>query len=472
MKRGLAPLIALSLPACAGIAGDHRQNAAAEAPVEVEVVRSGNSWTADFAFDRASPAWLFVRSPVTEEGGKPWRPQSWTVETRGVRIERRGLYDVLTGEGGGAVPRRVRVRFSPFSERVAAGYDPALVFTDGSVALFSEQFDTVPLSSSDAAQRLPADLEAAGLPESRTRVRFVDRAGPVLHEGRRVPSVSVSDDKGSYILFGPIKPITTQAMTAVIDPQLPQWIRRTLERAVPDMLGRYAALLGPAPGGKPMIMVSWAGPLPGRSSMGGSVLPGLIVMRFEGERILAESREARDFGLWFVAHEAAHFWLGQAVSYSSPNEAWITEGGAELLAMRMSAQVEPAYDARAALQQAIDDCARLAAGRAVATAAERSEPRTYYACGAVFALVAEAAAGGSFAGFVKRLIAEKGADGFVTRTEWLALLDTLSADPTLSRDIGLLLDSGAADPKEAIASLFAKAGIAHSRAADGSPRLL
>ncbi len=355
---------------------------------------------------------------------------------------------------------------------MASSYDPALLFTDGSVALFSEQFDAFPFSSAAAAAGLPADLNKAGVPDSRTRARFQDAGGPVLHAGRRLGSATIADDSGTYVLFGPARPIVTDAMAAVIDPQLPQWIRETLQQSVPEILGRYAAVLGPPPGPKPTVMVNWAGPSKGTASMSGSVLPGLIVMRYEGEGVLHESPRGRDYALWFIAHEAGHFWLGQKVRYGSPYESWITEGGADLLAIRMVPQVHAGYNAGAKLQTEIDDCVKLSTGHGVAAAIERHEYRAHYACGVVFALVAEAASGGSFTHFVQRLIREKGADGVVTRAEWLALLDEVSEDPLLSRDIGEILDRGATDPKAAIGSLFARAGVRHSVLPEGSLRLL
>ncbi len=472
MKRATLYLL-LMLAGCASPRTVQEPHAGAAKPagVLVNVLRKGEGWTADFRFDRAAPAWVFVRSPITPDGGS-WRPQSWTIETPGVRLERRGRYDLLVAADGGPMPRRVRIRFRPYGGTVATSYDPALIFSDGSVALFSEQFDAFPLSSADAAGALPADLNRAGVPDSRTRVRFREAGGAVLHAGRRVGSVTVDDDSGSYVLFGPAKPIVSDAMAAVIDPQLPAWIRATLQRSVPEMLGRYAAVLGPPPGPKPTVMVSWAGPTKGTASMSGSVLPGFIAMRYEGEGIQTESPRGREFGLWFIAHEAAHFWLGQAVRYGSPYESWITEGGADLLAVRMVPQVHAGYDVRSKLQTELDDCVKLSAGRGIAKAIERNELRAHYACGVVFALVAEAASGGSFSKFVQRLISEKGTDGEVTRAEWLALLDESSKDPSISRDIGRLLDHGATDPKAAILSLFARASVRHSVSPEGALRML
>src|SRR5688500_13006573 len=89
-------------------------------------------------------------SPIGSSGrGRPARPGRWTVETPGARIERRGRHDVLFAESGN-VPRIVRVRFTPVSSELVAEYDPALIFSDGSVALWSGHFHLYPMDSVEA----------------------------------------------------------------------------------------------------------------------------------------------------------------------------------------------------------------------------------------------------------------------------------------------------------------------------------
>jgi hypothetical protein len=438
----------------------------------VDVTKRGETWTADFHLPRPAPIWVFVRSSVTRDGELPWRTHDWTVETPGVRLERRGRYDVLVAEDGAAVPAEVRLRFRPFAHDLLADSAPALAFSNGAVALFSRQFDLFALPDAAAAGQLPADLSTATIPYTRTRATFRDEAGPILYAGQRVPSVSLDDEDGTYVLFGPAEPMVSAGIAAIIDPALPSWIRDALTSATPAIIGRLAAALGPPPGTEPTLMVSWAGPTPHRISMTGSVLPNLLQMTFEGEGVLRENAGLRDHALWFIAHESAHFWLGEAVTYQYARDQWITEGGADLLAFRIVAEVDPAYDARAELQKAIDDCVALSTGRGVAGAEDRNEQRAYYACGTVFGLVAEAASHRPFGAFVRRLVDENRADRVLTRGEWLAGLDRVSRDPSLSADIARLLDQGAPDPAALIASLFTRAGVRHALAENGRLRLL
>jgi len=467
MIRLAAALLLFALASCSGGA---RLGEPAPAS-EVTVTRHGDRWTADFRFNRRSSAWFFHRSALARADQRPWRPRSWTVETPGVRLERHGQYDVLVAEIG-TVPTRVRVRFTPFSGDLIADYEPALTFTDGTIALFTEAFEAMPVASAEAAAHLPLDLNEADLPAAPARITLRDANGDVLHAGRRVRDATFTGSGGgTYVLFGPAELVESDAIAAVLDPGLPAWVQREIAETTPALLARYTGTLGRPTSGRPTLLVSWAGPTPGLRSMGGSVLAGKIIMTFEGVGVVEETEEVRHAARWFIAHEAAHFWLGQTVRYALARDAWITEGGADLLAIRAIEATDPAYSARAALQEEIDDCVALSAGRGVASAAERNEHRAFYACGAVFGLVAEAASRRPFDRFVRALIDANRADGVLTRAEWLAELDRVSGDPSLGRDIAILLDTGTADPKVAITSLFTRAGIPFTRGEDGIPRL-
>jgi hypothetical protein len=443
------------------------------APVaaEVAVTRAGDVWTATFHFPQAAPAWVFARSSLTRAGALPWREGAWRVETAGVRLERRGHYDMLVGEAGGPVPADVRIAITPFAQELLTDSTPAIRFSSGAIALFSEQFDLFAMPDLAAADALPIDISGDAIPYTRTRVTFRDAAGPILYAGRRVASVGLDDDDGTYILFGPAVPVLSHGMATIIDPALPAWLRAMLLRTTPAILAHYQAELGPAPGLQPMLMVSWAGATPRRTSMRGSTLTDLLAMTFEGEGVLHDNPRIRERTLWFLAHETAHFWLGQAVAIQYARDAWISEGGADLLAIRTVAAVAPDYDWRGALQTSIDDCARLATGQGIAGAEERGEERAFYACGVVFGLVAEGASHRPFSAFVRRLVDSNRDDRVLTREEWLAALGRVSHDPTLGVDIAHLLDTGDADAAGLIASLFRRAGVAFTRTADGGVRL-
>lgn len=462
MIRLLAILLALAaVPAAAQ---------PAEPPSEsVTIAHAGDRWTADFTFDLRSPVRIFVRSNVTRSDKTSWRARAWRVLTPGVELKRLGHYDALVAKSGN-LPRRVRIEFTPFTDDLLADYDPALVFTDGSVALFTGHWDSAPIGSEEAAKALPSDLNGVPLEGSGTTDLTVRTdKGTILFNGVRKPELTLRDSN-AYVLFGEPEIVDSPAITTIIDPQVPRWLSSEISDFTPDLLTIYAERLGPRAGNKPMVMVSWAGPTPKLRSLGGSVLPGLVLMRLEGEGLVELDTDALSAARWFIAHESSHFWLGQTVRYSRASEAWILEGGADLLAIRAVGEVTAAFDEKAELQKRLDDCQTLAADGAISTAGDRNQHDVFYACGAMFGLAAEAAAkrsGGDFYTFIGHLIDANRDDGTVDRTDWLATFSETTGSSEGAEIIAGMLDSPSPDADGKLSALFDIAGVSYSRDASG-----
>ncbi|HYC67889.1 hypothetical protein [Brevundimonas sp.] len=459
MILSLAAALAVLMPTAAPAPGE-----TPAAPATAVVRHEAGAWTLDLTLDRDAPVWVFGESEPLSDG-RGWRVHQWTVETPGVALETVAGRDVLRGVDGAPAPRRIRLRLEPSFVDLEANYDPVLTFSTGAVAWYSEVFHLIPLDTADALAVLPRDLgpmiDAAGP----TRTTWSDAEGAVLAKGERLVDPD-STRVGTYILFGPAEVVPGEALSTVVDPGLPAWIAAELSSYAPRVAEHYAARLGPGGVAAPTVMMSWTGPTPDTSSMAGSVLPGLVVMAFEGDGVLEPTTGVRNLARWFIGHESAHFWLGGAVHYETALDSWITEGGADLMAVRGLQAVDPAYGGRSRLQAAVDDCIGFA-HQPVSTSADRGEFRAHYACGAVFALAAETAqkraSGGDWLDFLQPLIAANRADGVLSRDEWLSALDRVSGDPALRRDIERMLDHGSDDPARAIAGLFERAGVPHRR---------
>ena len=151
-----------------------------------------------------------------------------------------------------------------------------------------------------------------------------------------------------------------------------------------------------APGPKPTLMVSWAGPTP-RRHQHGRQHPARPDRRctFEGDRrARRECRSCAPFGA--AGSSPMKRPISGSARRSATNtarDAWITEGGADLLAIRTVAGDRPRLMTPRAELQTRGRRLRVADRRPRRRHApsERDEHRAYYACGAVFGLVAEAA---------------------------------------------------------------------------------
>lgn len=447
--------------ACAAGPTVSRQAVLDESAPQVTVTRDGDHLNVDYRFERDVPVWAFMDSALETDSRQPWRPRQWTVQTPGVVMERRGHYDIIRSTDGGPVPREVRFRVKPKAVDLEAEYR-TLLFSNGAVALPTRQMDVFALPSAQAAEEVPDDLNRVTLDGGSSRVTWRDDNGPVLFNGRRHDQLTTMDER-SYVLLGEATVTPGEGLSTVIDPNLPPWIGEEIRGFAPQVGQYYRDRLGaPGSGGDtPNVMVAWNGPTERMTSMSGSVLPGLIVMSFEGRGVTTAHPDITGRSRWFIGHEAAHFWLGQTVRYQFADEAWITEGGADLMAVRALKRLDPAYDDRKELQSEVDDCVNLAK-QPVAQAGARGEHRAYYACGAVFAMAAEGAqkqrTGGDWLDFLKPLLRQP--DGVLSREEWLTALTRTSRDPSLRGDMERLLDQGAADPSAVIARLFQRTGVA------------
>ena len=438
-------------------------------PVEAIVSRDGDTFVTEFTFPSNAAAWAFWRSTPAESDRKSWRARSWTVLTPGVELQRRGRYDAFVASNGGVVPRKVRVRVKPFTEEVAADYVPALLLGGRSVALFDGHFSVFSVSKAAALDAMGSEPDEKVIGDSGTRVRFIPGRRPFRLAGD-IEGYRRGMSSGAYGLFDVPRATVTNGVATVIDSEMPSWFTKDVGAFTPQVIRLLQSRLGPSGLVEPTILAAWEGATRDGVSMNGGTLKGLILMRVDGRGALTEGKWLRDRAHWFIAHEASHFWLGQAIGYQSQRDNWIMEGGADLLAARTVQKLVPGYSPREFLNEAITDCAK-AATKPVAEAPERGEYRTTYACGTVLALVAEKASNGDFYAFTHGLIDRHKTKREVNTVDWLAELDRASGNPALSGNIRALLDKGSPNPKNALADLLRNSGIAFTTTSDGIPTL-
>ncbi|NEX94680.1 hypothetical protein [Caulobacter sp. 17J65-9] len=447
-------------------------------PVDVDVTVSpaaDGTWTADYRFGKAAPAWAFARSAVTEADKTPWRAQAWTVETPGVSLKRIGRYDVLSADG--AALTSVRIRFKPFTEQLEKDYRPTLQFSDGGQAHYTNQFEIVPLTSAAAAESLPVDVDSETVPTT-SRLTFDAPGRRILYGGSVLDGrVVTGTGSGGYAYFGDAEVIETPALAAVIDPGIPEWLRGELDAYTPKLLALHAEKLGPPAVGRPMVFAAWGGADQPGVSLNGGVLGGLMQMDLRGQRVLNPDKPVKNLARWFLGHETAHFWLAQTVRAETGADNWMMEGGADILAVRALGVLAPDYDPTRRLQGEVDDCLGLVGpNEPLAGALERGEPQAQYGCGAVLLLAAEAGLrkrepGADAYTFWRRLIDANREDGVVTADDWLAAFAEATGDAELTAETRRFVTEGVADPAAFVAKLFARTGVAHSVGADGKLKL-
>ena len=435
-------------------------------PVRVDVARKGDGFVATYHFPKSAAAWGFFRSAVTGTDKVSWRPSSWTVLTPGVRIERRGNYDVLAANGK-PIPRTVRVAVKPFTGYLVADYVPALRLGNG-WAMFDGHYAVFAAPSLTAVDRLPVDLGDHDVDDPGTLVRFAGLKDRQI--AGDLAGYKEGGSEGAFGLFGVPVASESNGVATVVDPAVPTWLGGDVAAWAPKLIDAYTSRLGPRAIPQATIMMGFDGANHGGASMNGGALKGLIMMRFSGRDLLQPLPDYLPRVRWFIAHETGHFWLGQTVLVDRLADSWITEGGADMLAMRILGAIDPTFDQRPFLNKELADCASFAS-KPVGGAGERGEQRAFYACGAVFGLVAEKYAGGDFFAFYRALKDKAGADRTIDGAEWLDVLAAKGAPTRVVAQVRQLIDKGAPDGKAAVARLLTDAGIAHKLNAEGVPQV-
>lgn len=368
---------------------------------------------------------------------------------------------------GRPVPPKVRVRFTPFTIDLVADYVPALRLGGNSVAIFDGHFAVFSVARPDILDRLSPSGNPRLVADAGTSVRF---RGNNLRLAGDVEGYRRGDSEGTYGLYDVPRAVVRNSVATVLDADLPKWIADDLASYSPRVMQVLSARLGPPDVREPTILAAWEGFRREGVSMNGGTLKGLILMRFEGSQALSPVPALADMAHWFIAHEASHFWLGQSVHYATQRDSWIMEGGADLIATRTVQSLNPAFDARGYLNEALRDCSTLG-GQPLATAIDRSQVRANYACGVIFALVAEKANRGDFYGFVRNLIAANRADREVTMEEWLVALRRSGGTMAQAQTIRAMVERGAPQPKATIANLLRGSAIPFVLDKNGVPQL-
>ncbi|MCM8557818.1 hypothetical protein [Sphingomicrobium sediminis] len=427
MTRGLA-FVAMLMAGAAAAAPNPTERAKPGSPepvmrAEIRDMPQAGIYRVGMTLSEDAPVWIFLRSGLARGSDASWRPEGWTVLTPGVELTRIGHHDALIAKDGGDLPRNIVIQFRPYTGLLEADYQPAMDLGDGSVAIFSDHFTMRPAPSIAAVQQLGQDWTP--LPDYEGGHPVVSFRGDGFFDGSDYPG-RFSLEEASYVIHGDIVPTVGPYMSTIIDAELPTWLGTQIEAETPQVLDFYAERLGPHESGTPELLISWNGPTPGTSSLGGSVIGDQIVMQIEGDMLVEESRGLGANARQFIAHESAHFWLGNLVDYGRPGDAWSTEGGADLMALRAGEAIDPEVGPRfaaAVKQQAWGSCLQGIEGGPLATAPERGLHSSFYGCGLLFSLVAEKAAqeaGGDFFTFWSDLIEANREGGTVSAEEWIA----------------------------------------------------
>ena len=313
--------------------------------------------------------WLSFERELDGYRAEAWAPSNpvyrWVRDGKGERLER------SDGQAFDEVEFII-----PIDYRALPGsYAPFSPFSHGGALIHSGQFHFCLESPCEAPVPLELTISAQG--------STIGVGGKRLENQATV----TSRDSGTNIFVGTLQPVNADGFIAIIDPGLPEKIRKHLQRSLPQAMNNYRAIYGPLSLTPELYVSINSRPEPrGRISTQGGVLPGQIFVHFDGEDAKKRASEASPLWLdWFFAHEAAHLYQqdGAGLRAFDTTVAWIHEGGADAMAALNLFRREDEAQNYAADHghQAIQACESGLAETALITAADHDMFDLNYQCG-------------------------------------------------------------------------------------------
>lgn len=360
-------ILLFCLQACAHFkeVGDNTQY------IKVTRSESSDSWAVeypklngDYAFDRNI---------------NRFRSQIFKPLSRGTKVVNKDQYERIEVSFDGVAPK---FEFDSYYEYTPKDYEFFQSMVDESVLMYTGHLPLCKLET-DACKTPKICYEFKG----RAQDNIV-----ILGEVFGNTAKWCDDEKsGTYVYFGSHKPVSSEQLTLLFDPALPQWIREKSAMELVEIFDFYAIKTGISLSFKPYILASYRNQGKHLNSGGGS-LPGMLQLSFEGEPWKIENGESKSKWGRFLSHEAAHFWNSRMYKYHS-KMSWMHEGGADAFAFRRM------YESGKWSQRDLDNaennslglCLDRLKGRSLVQVKENADKKEQYYCGSTAMLIAELA---------------------------------------------------------------------------------
>lgn len=459
------PALALaSTAACGPLPLPYPVRAPRAQPVAVTVteVPENDSWQVGYVLPFAAAGVEFVR------GRNAFRHERWGVGLREGEPE----WHVDGDRERLCFTRPARafsVGFFTWTEPLPKDYELNVRFSEGSRLLYTGHLLVRPLEacSETAAEAPPGEpMPRFTFRTSEARsIRVLDQAAA----GELVWHPDPDHDQGAetYVYFGELPAVETEAATVLLDPGLPEWMKSEMAREVPRLVERFAAATSTPLPFRPLLLVAWGGPGGSGISFSGGTLPGLLLASAEGPGWVSETPEARQEWFHRIAHETFHLWDGETYRPEEDSE-WLSEAAADHFAADAAVAfgVRSELDARRWLVERANDCLVRLGGRSLVAAVGGSDFRAWYSCGAVAMAAADGALShaeppSDLANLFRRLFEHAAATGGYGTAAFLGGLQELHADPAAQAELRRLIrDGGIARSDTFLQGLLARAGVA------------
>ena len=423
----------------------------AGAAVQTHIEKSDDGmWYAHYITEQPVERLYFHRNPNAARQQR-WQPLSSEIE-------------IVIEDGAEVVRHREGKPFSSASFRLSPTYIPlpkdyALFspFSNGDVGIYSGRFFACSVAPCDETSnhypmRLTSSKNEHIVIQGKIHTDYIEWIGR---------------NSGEQIYVGRLQPKIMSGLLAIIDPALPSSILSPLTVDLPILMQFMQTNLGELQNTyAPTLFASFAREFanPRTKSTQGGTLSNQVFMHWDLNQAQMDELE-RSFDqnstLWFLAHEAGHFYQRSYAQSSNHNDAWIHEGMAEMLAYQ-ALQQHYADEAQDFLRQKVLDatnsCHASLTETSLANASEQQKFSAHYDCGLLIHLAVE-----QHAGRVTNSSAIKVWNDYVTMTAQGAEANTQTYLKAIAQNtstefaqvVSAFIQQTHRDPKAAVKTLFA-----------------
>jgi len=240
--------------------------------VSMEQHPSKDSWHLKYVTSQPVTQLIFTRQ-TNRFRSKNWKPLTPNVVIKEID----GQETILSSDG---TPfNTAEFDLDSYYELTPKDYEFFQKFTDGSVVMYTGHLNTCPTNE---GCETPVKFHF----KTRKKNNIV-----VLGEiSRESADWLETTPRGTYVYFGNIKPLARKHLTAIIDPNLPRWLRSRLFETLPKLFDLYTKQTDYPLTFKPFIFLNYSSEGKGAHSHGGT-LPGLIQLSLAGEGWKKEDKD-------------------------------------------------------------------------------------------------------------------------------------------------------------------------------------
>lgn len=371
----------------------------------------------------------------------------WTVEADGFRIVKRRRQIWLERKDGKYF-NSVTISAAPAEGRLTKQYQPISRYGDGGVMVYTGHFWPVNI------RKERANAVFNFYPTTGSKVVAFGQHVATL-ENWRSPM-----DHPAFVYMGPLEPVETAEVMAVVDPNAPRWIIDEFYELTPRAFRYLSQQFGFSHNAKPnLFLAAPLGEEDGRLSYAGDALPGQFQVTLVGAAWSQRTDQALNIFRSSTVHEAVHLWQASARPVRGDLTAWIHEGAADAIAAETLLAINY-WDQTDHANYFIDARAECAAGLeygSLAGAERRARYRALYACGHVIAEAVSIAEDKPVADFWRAFILQAQQDNGYSENTYFDLVLDRTGDPEFVGKLREFVRTSLANPDREIGRLLATA---------------